>query len=463
MTNGVTHDAIVIGTGQGGGPLVSALGRAGRRTAVVERGEVGGTCINRGCTPTKTMVASARAAYLARRASDYGVITGDVKIDMLTVRQRKRNVVASFRAGSERRLIETENVELIRGEATFSGPHEVTARVTAGGARQLAAPLIVINVGARPVRPAIDGLDGIPTLDSTSIMELDAVPEHLVVLGGGYVGLEFGQMFQRFGSEVTVVHNGPQLLAREDPDVAAEVARILEDDGIELMMQTETVRVEGGPGRVRLVTRGPAGERVTMGSHLLLATGRAPDTASLNLGAAGIDADARGYILVDDRLQTNVPGVYAIGDCKPGPAFTHISYDDFRVLRTNLIEGGSATIRGRLVPYTVFIDPQLGRVGLSESEARARGLDVQVAKMPMRQVARALEVDEPRGFMKAVVDAENGQIQGAAILGIEGGELMSLIEVAMMGSLPHRALREAIFAHPTLSEGFNNLFAGLAG
>jgi pyruvate/2-oxoglutarate dehydrogenase complex dihydrolipoamide dehydrogenase (E3) component len=453
------YDAIVIGTGQGGGPLSTALAGAGMRTAIVERSYVGGTCINYGCTPTKTMVASARVAYLARRGADYGVQTGPVNIDLEVVRRRKRGMVESFRSGSERRIISADGVELIRGEASFVGAHVLEVRLADGARGGLTAPKIFINTGARAASPSIPGLDSIPTLDNVSIMELDAVPDHLLVLGGGYIGLEFAQMFRRFGSAVTIVHRGKQLLAREDSDVADEVAKILAQDGIEVILQAETTRASQSEGRIWLSIRKPDGELTIDGSHLLVATGRVPDTEALNLNAAGIELDESGFIKVDDRLETSVPGIYAIGDVKPGPAFTHISYDDFRIIRTNLIENGSASIRGRIVPYTVFIDPQLGRVGMSETEARARGRNVRVAKMPMNYVARALEVDESRGFMKAVVDADTEQILGAAVLGIEGGELMAAVQVAMMGSLAYPALRDGVFAHPTLAESLNNLFA----
>ncbi len=293
-------------------------------------------------------------------------------------------------------------------------------------------------------------------------MELDTVPEHLLVVGGGYVGLEFGQMFRRFGSRVTIIQRGAYLLTREDADVAGEVANILREDGIEVLLETRPVRVEqSAAGNISLTVQTPAGERPLTGSHLLVATGRVPNTDWLNLDAAGIQVDKSGFIQVNERLETNVPGIYALGDIKGGPAFTHISYDDFRIIRTNLLEKGNASIHGRLVPYTVFIDPQLGRIGLSETDARAQGRDIKVAKMPMNYVARALEVDESRGFMKAVVDAGTGQILGAAILGIEGGEIMAMLEVAMMGKVPYTVLRDAVFAHPTLAESLNNLFTGL--
>jgi len=453
-----TFDAIVIGTGQGGGPLSTALGGAGMKTAIIERSYVGGSCINYGCTPTKTMVASARVAHLARRGLAYGVRTGPVSVDLEIVRRRKRDIVESFRSGSERRVATADGVELIRGEASFTGPHELEIKLSEGGTRTLTAPRIFINTGARPSVPPIPGLDEVPSFDNASIMELDAVPKHLLVLGGGYIGLEFGQMFRRFGSEVTVLNRGRQLLAREDADVAAEVAKILAEDGINVLLQTETSRAELFNGGIRLSIRNRDGESTVEGTHLLVATGRVPDTQSLDLAAAGVEVDHAGFIKVDDRLETNVQGVYAMGDVKPGPAFTHISYDDFRVIRTNLIENGKASIRDRIVPYVVFIDPQLGRVGMSEREARATGRKIKVAKMPMNYVARALEVDETRGFMKAIVDTESEQILGAAILGIEGGELMSLVQVAMMGKLPYPALREGVFAHPTLAESVNNLF-----
>ena len=461
-TDASRFDAIVIGSGQGGNPLAVALAGAGRRTAVVEREHVGGTCINEGCTPTKTMVASARVAYLARRGADYGVHTGEVSVDMARVRQRKRDIVASFRGGNERRLEQAEGLELLSGRAELTGPDTVAVELRAGGHRVLQAGTIVINAGCRPATPPVEGLGAVPTLDSTSIMELDAVPEHLLVLGGGYEGLEFGQMFRRFGARVTIVQRGPALLAREDPDVAEAVAGIMRGDGIEVLLDADATAAGSAPGgQVRLDVRVGGETRTLEGSHLLVAAGRRPNTDGLGLAAAGVEADRRGYVKVDERLRTNVAGIYAIGDVNGGPAFTHISYDDFRILRANLLEGGGATTTGRLVPYTVFTDPQLGRIGMSETEAAASGREVRIAKMPMSDVARALEVDEPRGFMKAVVDAGTGQLLGCAVLGLEGGELMAAMEVAMLGRLPYTALRDAVFAHPTLAESLNNLFASL--
>jgi pyruvate/2-oxoglutarate dehydrogenase complex dihydrolipoamide dehydrogenase (E3) component len=458
------YDAVVIGAGQGGVPLARTLAQAGRTVALVEREHVGGTCYNEGCTPTKTMVASAKVAYLDRRSADYGVKNGPVTVDMAAVRQRKRDIVNDFRNGGERRIQDTEGLDLLKGEARFTGPQELEVRLNDGDELWLTAENIFIDVGARPANPPIEGLDSVPTLNSTTIMELDEVPEHLLVLGGGYVGLEFAQMFRRFGSEVTVVQRDRQLLTREDADVAEAVAEILRQDGIEVLLETQAQRAEqAADGRIQLTVETPEGETTLEGTHLLVAVGRPPNTDRLNLEAAGVETDERGFIKVNERLKTSAAGIYALGDVKGGPAFTHTSYDDFRVIRTNLLEGGDATISDRMVPYTVFTDPQLGRVGLSEAEAREQGSNVRVARMPMSHVARALEVDESRGVMKAVVDADTHQILGCAVLGIEGGEIMAMIQIAMMGKVPYTALRDAIFTHPTLAESLNNLFATIDG
>lgn len=453
------YDAIVIGSGQGGTPLSIALAEAGLRTALVERKHVGGTCVNEGCTPTKTIVASARVAYLARRAADYGVHTGNVQIDLKRVRERKRNIVDLFRNGNQAHIEKTANLDLIFRTASFTGPKAITVAGKDGGPRSLAADKIIINAGTRAAIPTLPGLDTVPYLDNASIMELEAVPEHLLILGGGYIGLEFGQIFRRFCSRVTMVQSAKQLLTREDADVADEVAKILREDGIEVLLSAKAERVTSANGRIRLDVTVDGQTRAFEGSHLLIAIGRTPNSDTLNLSAAGVETDARGFIKTNSRLETNVPGIYAIGDIKGGPAFTHISYDDFRILRANILEKKNQTIEGRLVPYTCFIDPQLAHVGLNEEDARQQGKKIRVAKMPMNYVARALEMDESRGFMKAIVDAETNEVLGATVLGIEGGEIMAVFEVAIMGKLPYTALQNGIFAHPTLAEGLNNLFS----
>ncbi len=461
MKDSQHYDAIVVGSGQGGTPLSIALAQAGMRTALIERKHVGGTCINEGCTPTKTMVASGRVAYLARRAADYGVRTGAISVDMEKVRQRKRDIVDKFRDGSQSGVEKTKNLDLIFGEASFSGSKSLTIKLKDGSQQSLSANKIFINVGTRASRPNIEGLDAVPALDNVSIMELDHVPDHLLILGGGYIGLEFGQLFRRFGSQVTIVQSDQQLLTHEDPDVAEEVTKILREDGIEILLNATTLRVDHETGTVGMQVRTEEQVRTLSGSHLLVATGRRPNSDTLNLAAAQVATDPRGFIKVDDHLQTTTPDIYALGDVKGGPGFTHISYDDFRIIRSNLIEHKDASTKGRFVPYTVFIDPQLGRVGMTETEARQQGRNIRVAKLPMSSVARALEVDETRGFMKAIVDADNHQILGATVLGIEGGEVMSVLETAMMGKLPYTALRDATYAHPTLSESLNNLFMAM--
>jgi pyruvate/2-oxoglutarate dehydrogenase complex dihydrolipoamide dehydrogenase (E3) component len=374
------------------------------------------------------------------------------------VRERKRAMVAGARQNYASRLT-PDGLELIQGEARFTGPNSVEIALTDGGPRKISAPVIVIDTGTRPKPLAIAGADDVPVLDSTSIMELEQLPQHLIVVGGGYIGLEFGQMFRRFGSEVTVIQHSARLLTNEDEDVSDEVASILRDDGITVLTASTPVQVElADPSRVRLTVRTKDGERQVEGSHLLAAIGRIANTEALTPEAAGIRLDDRGFIEVDEYLQTSVPGVYAMGDVTGSPAFTHSSYDDYRILHANLIKHEKASTRDRIVPYTVFIDPQLGRVGMTEREARTQGRAVRVATLPMNAVVRALETGETRGFMKAVIDAGDGQILGCAILGSEGGEIMTMIQVAMLGKLTDTAMANAIFTHPLLAEGLNTLF-----
>ena len=463
MPEATNYDAIVVGTSYGGRFLSVSFAEAGRKVALIERGFLGGTCVNVGCTPTKTMVASARATYLARRGADYGFHTGPISVDMPVVRERKQSVVRGARSYFESLVNAAHELvpglDLLRGEAHFLSPKTLEVHLRGGEMQQITAPLIFINVGTRPAQLSFKGTESVSVLDSTSVMELDTVPEHLLIVGGGYVGLEFGQMFRRFGSRVTIMQRKPRVLMSEDEDVGEGVAEILREDGITVLTNTTPQHVEPlGDGRMRMTVRTREGEQQLTGSHLLAAAGRVPNTEALNTEAGDIQLDTGGYIRVNGQLETNVPGVYALGDVKGGPAFTHVAYDDVRILRTNLLEHGSASTQDRLVPSTIFIDPQLGRIGLNETEAREQGRNVRVAKLPMKEVPRALETGETRGFMKAIVDADTHQILGCAILALEGGEIMSIIQVAMMGKLPYTALKDGIFTHPTLAEGLNNLF-----
>jgi pyruvate/2-oxoglutarate dehydrogenase complex dihydrolipoamide dehydrogenase (E3) component len=455
------YDAVIVGAGQAGVPLAKSLAQAGWRCALAERTHIGGTCINEGCTPSKTMIASARIAYLTRRASDYGIKTGQVSVDMAAVRQRKRDLVESWRSGSERRLAKTDNLDLIMGEASFLDPHRLEIRAPKSNSIVVEADRVFINTGCRPAVPPLAGLEGIPYYDSTTIMELGSVPEHLLILGGGYVAVEFAQMFRRFGGSVTVVQRRDQLLSHEDADVARAVAATLEEDGVNLLLETEarSVQINAG-GDIELKVSTATGTSQVRGSHLLVATGRTPNTEALNLEAAGLEVNEKGYISVNDRLETEVEGIYVLGDVKGGPAFTHVSYDDFRIVRSNLLQDGRATITDRLVNYVVFLDPQLGRVGLSEQEAREKGFDLRVATLPMDYVAHALEMNEARGLMKVVINNKDDRVLGCAVLSVDGGEVMSVIQVAMMGGLTASQLQNTMFAHPTLAESLNNLFAG---
>jgi len=371
-----------------------------------------------------------------------------VRIDMERVRKRKRDIVTSFRSGSERRIAKTKNLDLIYGVASFTGPKSIVVRTAKRGELHFTADRFFINAGCRPAVPNIPGLSDVPYLNSTSIMELTKVPPHLLVIGGGYVGLEFAQLFRRLGSRVTILQSAAQLLNGEDKDIADTVASILQEDDIQIHLNAKVEKVSRSRNRITVTFRAAGKSRKIEGTHLLVATGRVPNSDTLNLPAAAISADARGFIRVNEKLETSAKDIYALGDIKGGPAFTHISYDDFRILRTNLLENGAASTTNRLVPYTVFIDPQLGRIGLSEAEARRQNRAIRVAKMPMNYVARALEVDESRGFLKAIVDASTNQILGAAVLGLEGGEIMAQLQIAMMGHLPYTTLRDARLRTP---------------
>jgi pyruvate/2-oxoglutarate dehydrogenase complex dihydrolipoamide dehydrogenase (E3) component len=449
------YDVLILGSGQAGNPLSSDFVKAGYRVALVERAEVAGTCINYGCTPTKTMVASAQRAWQARRATELGIEIGSVRVNMELVRARKRKIVEQFRTSSEKRFASGQP-ELVRGVTRFVSAKEIAVALKAGGERRLAAETIVIDAGGTPTIPKIAGLDRVPHLDNVSLMELDAVPEHLLILGGGYEAVEFGQMFRRFGSEVTLIERGKHLLGREDVEISEAVESILREDGLTIETGASVTGVDGSAGWVTVHLED--GKSLS-GSHLFIAVGRSPNTNELHLDAAGVKTDEGGYVKVDDELRTNVPGIYAVGDVKGGPAFTHISYDDYRILRDNLITGkGGRKTTDRPTVYVVYMDPQLGRIGMTEAEARQSGRRIKVARMAVTSIARAIETGEFRGLLKAVVDADTEEILGAAVLAPEGGELMSMFELAMMGKLRYSVLEDAVFAHPAYAESLNTLW-----
>lgn len=455
------YNAIIIGSGQAGNPLARRLGKAGWKTLIVEQAFAGGTCINYGCTPTKTMIASARMAWQAGRAGDYGVNIKGISIDLKAIIARKNKVVMQFRQGSEKSLESVKNIDLLYGAATFIGKKQVAIKLNRGGTKEFEAEHIFINTGTRTAIPAIPGLADVDYLTSTTIMDITKIPKHLVIIGGSYIALEFGQMFRRFGSEVTILEGNPVFLSKEDRDVADTMMQILQEDGMKIHTG---VKVTGVAKKDKALTVTATINNRTHhieGTHLLLAAGRLPNTGDLGLEKTGVKTDDRGYIKVNSKLATNVPGIYALGDVKGGPAFTHISYNDYLIVCQNILDGKNLTTRRRPVPYCMFTDPELGRVGITEAEAKEKKLKIKVAKLEMSHVARAIETGHTRGFMKAIVDAETKRILGVAILGEQGGELMSLLEVAMMGNVNYEQLREAIFAHPTLSESINNLFMTL--
>lgn len=454
----VKYDAIIIGSGQAGNPLAKKLAAAGWKTAMIEKKWVGGTCINVGCTPTKTLIASGRIAYLVKRSADFGVHTSGVSINIEEVLTRKNTHVLASRESSTKSLLETAGLDLIFGNAAFTGPKEVTVSKEDGSRETLTAPTIFLNTGTQPVIPPIPGLGEVSYLTSTSIMELMEIPAHLLIVGGSYIALEFGQLYRRLGSEVTIIEGNPHFLSKEDDDIAAEIKKILEEDGIRIRTGAKVTRVATSGKQVLVDIKDGAS---LTGSHLLLAAGREADTKGLNTGAAGILLNKNGFIEVNDRLETNIPGIYALGDSKGGPQFTHISYNDHLVVYKNLVEKANLSIANRLPVYCLFTDPELGRIGLTEKEAREKGLNIKVATMRASHIARAWENDESRGMLKAIVNADDKKIIGAAMLSFAGGELMSVMEMAMMGGLTYEVVRDAVFAHPTFAEAFNNLFARL--
>jgi pyruvate/2-oxoglutarate dehydrogenase complex dihydrolipoamide dehydrogenase (E3) component len=443
-----SFDAIIIGAGQAGPFLALRLGESGMKVAIIERKFFGGTCINTGCTPTKTLVASAHAAHLARRAAEFGVaLGGDVGVDMKRVKARQRAIVATQREGVEQLVRNQPNCTVYQGQARFESAHQVRV-----GDDLLTADKIFINVGGRANIPALPGVDQVPVLTNTSLLELDALPRHLVIVGGSYVGLEFAQIYRRFGAKVTVIEMAPRLIQREDPDISSAVQTILEAEDIQVRLSAECIHFEPRGADICVGVDCKIGEPEIVGSHVLLAVGRRPNTGDLGLEAAGVEVDKRGYIVVDDALQTTAPGVWALGDCNGKGAFTHTAYNDFEIVAGNLIDGEKRRLSDRITAYALFFDPPLGRAGLSEAEARATGKPLLIGCRPMTQVGRAVEKGETQGFMKVVVDAETQGILGAAILGTGGDEAIHSILDTMYAKASYRTLQRAVHIHPTVSE-----------
>lgn len=445
-------DAIIVGAGQAGPPLAGRLVDAGHTVAVVERKLVGGTCVNYGCIPTKTLVASAYAAHLARRGAEYGISTGDVTVDMAKVKGRKDGIVTADREGVESWLEGMDGCTLVRGHARFLDPHTLQV-----GDQKLTAERIFLNTGGRATVPDIPGLADVDYLTNVGILELDAVPEHLVVIGGSYIGLEFAQMFRRFGAEVTVVERGPRLASREDDDVCAAIKDILEREGITIHLNANDIRVSRDGDGVAVST----GSTVVSGSHLLVAVGRVPNTDDLGLEKIGVATDSRGYVTVDDQLRTTVDHIWAMGDCNGKGAFTHTSYNDFEIVAANLLDNEPRRVSDRIPTYALYIDPPLGRAGMTEAQVRASGRKALVGKRPMTRVGRAVEKGEPQGFMKVVVDAETNQILGASILGVGGDEVVHCILDLMAAKAPYTTMTHTVHIHPTVAELVPTMLEGL--
>jgi pyruvate/2-oxoglutarate dehydrogenase complex dihydrolipoamide dehydrogenase (E3) component len=442
------YDAIVIGTGQAGPSLAVRLAGTGMKVAIIERKRFGGTCVNNGCIPTKTLVASARTAHVARRAGDYGVtIPGSIAVDMKKVKMRKDAVVRQSSEGLEKWLRNTQNLTVYEGHARFADTHRVRV-----GDELLEADKFFINVGGRASIPPLEGIDQVSYLDNSTMMDVDFLPEHLVVIGGSYVGLEFAQMYRRFGSEVTVVERGPRLIKPEDEDISENIKTILEGEGIKIRLGAECIAFEKRGDKVAVQVDCSTGDKTVIGSHALLAVGRVPNTNDLGVEHAGIQVDDRGYIQVDDQLRTNVPGIYALGDCNGRGAFTHTAYNDYEIVAANLLDGDERRVSDRITAYALYIDPPLGRAGMTEAEVRKSGRKALIGKRPMTQVGRAREKGETDGFMKVLVDAETKKILGASLLGIECDEVIHSILDVMYANAPYTVIQRAMHIHPTVSE-----------
>jgi len=461
MSTTERYDVLVIGSGEAGKYLAWTLSKEGHRTALVEREMVGGSCPNVACLPSKNIIHSAKVASFARHAEAFGVRTDSISIDMAGVQRRKRQMVDAL-VELHRTRYDASGVDLIMGMARFVAPKTIAVTLDDGETRKLSGERVILSVGTRASIPDVPGLIDARPMTHVEALDLDRLPGHLVVVGGGYVGLELAQAARRFGSRVTVIESGPQLAGREDEDVAAALLDLFRDEGIDVLLNANVNRVEGRSGaEVRLHVETPQGARVIAGTDLLIATGRTPNTSDMGLDLAGIEVDARGYVVVNDRLETTAPGVWAVGDCAGSPQFTHVAYDDFRVVHDTL-NGGTRSTRDRLVPYCMFTDPPLARVGLNESEAKARGVHYRLATLPMSAVLRTRTLSEPRGFMKMLIDTSSDRILGFSAFGAEASELLAAVQTAMLGQLPFTILRDAIFTHPTVVEGLTVLLADVA-
>ncbi|PWJ58801.1 pyruvate/2-oxoglutarate dehydrogenase complex dihydrolipoamide dehydrogenase (E3) component [Dyadobacter jejuensis] len=457
----IQYDAIIIGSGQAGTPLSKYLAKKGLKTLLIEKRWVGGTCVNDGCTPTKTMVASAKTAWLINRSEEMGITTARTNVHMEAVIARQQEIVHKMRSGSEKGLKQTENLDLIYGEASFQGPKTVQIDLPDGTQQTVRAETIIINTGLEPHIPSISGLDQVAYLTNTSLLTLPTLPKQLLIVGSGYIGLEFGQMYQRFGSQVTLLERGPRILKKEDEDIAESLYSILKEEGVNIRLNTSLLSVEKSENGYMATVESEGQQSQIPFTHLLLASGRVPITKPLNLKTTGVHMDSKGYIPVDNSMQTNVPGIYALGDIKGGPAFTHVAYDDYRILTQVLFADQQLQGNHDILPYCMFTDPQLGRVGLNEQQAKEKGLNYKAVSLANTSVARAIETGDTRGMMKAIVDADTDLILGASMLGTEGGEVMSVVQMAMMGGLRWQQIAQSMLAHPTFSESLNNLFSQL--
>ncbi|MET4083837.1 dihydrolipoamide dehydrogenase [Pedobacter sp. UYP30] len=456
------YDVVIIGSGQAGNPLAKKFAQAGKKTVLIEKDVVGGTCINYGCTPTKTMIASAKLAFSARNATNMAIGVGKVSVKMADIIDRKNAVVKMFREGSEKGLRKTEHLDLIFGEASFTGEKQIEIKGKYGETKGLKAELFFIDTGTEAIIPPIAGLSAIRYLTSTTIMELDEVPKHLLIIGGNYIGLEFGQMFSRFGSKVTIIERSDRLLKREDKEISSAVSDFLKEEKIEILTNSEVDSfVTDKKNKIIAKLKNNENVKQVSCTHVLIAVGRKPTTEVLKLEKTGVKMDSKGFIEVDTKLETNIKGIYALGDVNGGPAFTHIAYNDFAVVYRNILEGKNLSTKNRQVPYCMFTDPQLGSIGMTEQEAKEGKIDYKVATLTMDTIGRAIETGETKGLMRAIIDTKTKKILGASILAAQGGEIMSILQMAMAGGITYEQLRYFIFAHPTYAEALNNLFMQL--